>query len=74
MYIYIYIYVCVCVCVCICMSVLNPINLGIVAFTLTGLATRRSEFPSRSTGLTADPSTFAYLYPEKRKKHTRIRR
>merc|ERR1719191_2191972 len=29
-------------------------------FSLTGGAARRSELPSRSTGLTADPRTFAY--------------
>eukprot|EP00966_Prymnesium_polylepis_P103531 2397274-Prymnesium_polylepis.1 len=31
------------------------------AYALTGPATRRSELPSRSTGLTAEPRTLAYL-------------
>mmetsp|Transcript_20806 Transcript_20806/g.64519 ORF Transcript_20806/g.64519 Transcript_20806/m.64519 type:complete len:207 (+) Transcript_20806:694-1314(+) len=33
----------------------------LAAYALTGAATRRSELPSRSTGLTAEPSTLAYL-------------
>ena len=31
------------------------------AYTFTGGATRRSELPSRSTGLTAEPRTLAYF-------------
>jgi len=39
----------------------SPILCGFFcAKLLTGAATRRSELPSRSTGLTAEPSTLAY--------------
>ena len=38
-----------------------PIECGcFLAYCFTGAATRRSELPSRSTGFTALPSTFAY--------------